>query len=233
MVAESLDYLATELEKKVSPKSSKDEIEAAVKAVLKEVVCKHRRVVFDGDNYDPKWHEQAKERGLPHLKTTAQGLDELKSKETIDLFSKYEVLNERELRARYAVLLDRYTTTIGIEARTMISMINTHVLPAAIRYQGQIAESIAATKAAGITCEDTHDQLQDLVNMISTLRKATDRVAEAESYTAEDADRLGHHVCDTLNPAMEEARAAADAIELVLPDDLWTLPSYAEMLFMR
>ncbi len=233
MVAESLDYLATELEKKISADSSQDEIEAVVIAVLKDVVCEHRRIVFDGDNYDPKWHDQAQKRGLPYLKTSAQALDELKSRKTTDLFSKYSVLNERELRARYEVLLARYTTTLGIEARTLISMVNTHVLPAAIRYQGQIAESIAATKAAGIKCEDTRNQLQDLVDMISRLREATDKVVEAESYAPKDADRLGHHACDTLFPAMEDARAAADAIELVIPDDTWTLPSYAEMLFMR
>ena len=115
----------------------------------------------------------------------------------------------------------------------MVSMINTHVLPAAIRYQGQIAETIAATKAAGIKCEDTCNQLQELVNLISTMRKATDKVAEAESFASNEADRLGHHASDALFPAMAPARAAADEIELVLPDDLWTLPSYAEMLFMR
>ncbi len=115
----------------------------------------------------------------------------------------------------------------------MISMINKHVLPAALRSQTELAESVAATQAVGVECDATRAQLQELVEMITELLAATEAGRDAEVHTLSSADRQGKHIRDKLVPAMERARAAADALEMVTPDDLWTLPTYAEMLFMR
>ena len=190
-------------------------------------------MVFDGDSYDPKWHEEAQKRGLPHLRTTVDALAALKTTEALNLFAKYGVLNNRELRARADVLQEQYNTTVGIEARTMICMINKHVLPAAVRSQTELAESVAATQAVGVECDATRAQLQELVEMITELRAATEAGRDAEVHTLSSTDRQGKYIRDKLVPAMARARAAADALEMITPDDLWTLPTYTEMLFMR
>ena len=233
IVAESLDFMAGELQKKAGEDPTPPKLEAAAKLVLKDVVQRHRRVVFDGDSYDPKWHEEAKKRGLPHLRTTVDALAALKTTEALNLFAKYGVLDNRELRARVDVLQEQYNTTVGIEARTMFSMINKHVLPAALRSQTELAESVAATQAVGVECDATRAQLQERVEMITELLAATEAGREAEAHTLSGAYRQGEHIRDKLVPAMARARAAADALEMVTPDDLWTLPTYTEMLFMR
>ncbi|MHC5001829.1 MAG: glutamine synthetase III family protein, partial [Planctomycetota bacterium] len=119
IVAESLDYMATEIERRRGGQTDADALESAVKQVLKDVVHGHRRVVFDGDNYDSAWHAEAERRGLPHLRTTADALPVIGSERAKTLFSKYGVLNQRELEARVDVLLEQYRTVVEIEGRTL------------------------------------------------------------------------------------------------------------------
>ncbi len=235
IIAESLDHVAGLLEERAGSKPSASRIEEVVKTTLQEIVKKHRRVVFDGDNYDEKWHDEAARRGLPHLRTTVDALPTLKSRKAVLLFEKYGVLSERELRARVEVLWLQYNTTIGIEARTLVSMLRTMVLPAALRYQTEVAQAVAAAQSAGVDFEDTWGQLQDLVRLVDRLRATTTVAAneERERETIQDAERQGLHCRDKLVPAMARARAAADALEAILPADLWTLPTYSEMLFQR
>ncbi len=235
MIAESLDHVANLLDQRMGSKPSAKRLEEVVKTTLQEIVKAHRRVLFDGDNYDEKWHDEAARRGLPHLRTTVDALPTLKSTKAIKLFEKYGVLSERELRARVAVLWLQYNTTIGIEARMLVSMLRTRVLPAALRYQTEVAQAVAAAQTAGADFEDTWGQLQELVRMVDRLRAGTTRVEieERERDTIQDAERQGLHCRDKLVPAMAGARAAADALEAELPADLWTLPTYSEMLFLR
>ncbi len=233
IVAESLDYMATELEKRAGKNPSKAKLETAVKALLKSVVKEHRRIVFNGDNYSDDWHKEAKRRGLPNLRSAADALPMLKSRKAQTLFSRYGVLNKRELSARAEVLLESYCTIVGIEARTMVSMINREVLPAALRYQAEVGHAVTAAEGAGVKCPDTKAQLKTLANHISALRKATNSVQQAEAHEAADSDAQARHVRDKLIPAMEAARDAADELEQIVPDDLWPLPRYAELLFLK
>ena len=145
------------------------------------------------------------------------------------------MLSERELRARVDVLWEQYNAKQGIEARTMVSMLRTQVLPAALRYQTEVAQAVSTAQAAGVDFEDTWGQLHKLVQMVDELRAATESVAtyEAEAQEIEDSERRALHCRDKLVPAMERARAAADGLEGVIPDDLWSLPTYAQMLFQR
>jgi glutamine synthetase len=117
----------------------------------------------------------------------------------------------------------------------MVSMLRKHVLPAALRYQTEVAQAVATAQAAGVDFEDTWGQLHQLVQMTDELRAAAEAVAadEAETQGIEDSERQALHCRDNLVPAMERARAAADAVEGVIPDNLWTLPTYAQLLFQR
>jgi glutamine synthetase len=233
IVAESLDHMATQLERKAGKNPTPKKLETVVKSLLKDVVRKHRRVVFDGDNYSEEWHKQAEERGLPNLETTPDALPSLKTRTAQRLFAKYGVLNTRELKARVDVLFEKYNTLLQIEARTLLIMLRTQVLPAALRFQSELAETVAATQAAGLECQDTETQLRSLLALISDLRKSIDAIARLESHHPADAERHARHIRDKLLPVMQQARACADALERDMPDDLWPLPTYAEMLFNR
>ncbi len=233
IVADSLDYIATELEEKAGPDATPKKLETRVKSLLRDLIKKHRRIVFDGDNYGEAWHKKAEELGLSNLRSTVDALPALRTPEAVKLFAKYGVLNKRELKARVDVQIEKYNTIQRIEARTLISMLRTHVLPAALRAQTELAETVASTQSAGIDCPDTEKQLGEFVEMVSELRLALDGVEKAETTRASDRDRHARQVRDVLIPAMERARRASDALEQVVPDDVWPFPTYAEMLFVR
>jgi len=233
IVAESLDFMATELEKRVGKSGSPAKVEAAVKALLKEVVKKHRRIVFDGDNYSAEWHAEAERRGLPHLHSTPDAIPLLGAKKSQALFEKYAVLNKRELRARVDVNLEKYNRTLGIEARAMVSILRREVLPAALRYQTELAGAVGSAEAVGVTCTESKQQLVQLVELITQLRHAIDAVAQAEAHGEPDAERHARFIRDRLVPAMSKAREIADTLERHIPGDIWPLPRYAEMLFVR
>lgn len=233
IVAESIDYIATQLEKKAGKNPAPAKQEQVVKAVLKDVVTKHRRIVFDGDNYSAEWHAEAKRRGLSNLRSAAEALPALRSKEAIALFSKYGVLSKRELEARVEVLTASYVKTLRIEARTLISMLKQLVLPAALRYQTELAEAVAATQSVGLECPDTVAQLQQVIDLVSELRIATRAVEEAAAHQAADLQKQALYLREHLLPAMERARIVADTLESEIPSDLWPLPTYAQMLFVR
>ena len=233
IIAESLDWMATQIEKKAGKKPTADKLQDAVKSVLQEVVEKHRRVVFDGDNYSKDWHKEADKRGLTHLRSTAEAIPVLRSKKALALFEKYGVLNNRELSARVDVLLETYVKTMAIEARMLMTMLRQQVLPAALRYQTELAETVAASQSAGVECPDTVEQLEQAVKMITELRESIAPVQEAEAHHDGNHEAHAMFIHEELVPSMERARAASDALEAVIPDDLWTLPTYSEMLFMR
>lgn len=233
IVAESLGYMAAELERRVGRKPTAAKLETAVKSLLREVIRKHRRVVFDGDNYNAAWHREAARRGLPHLRTTVDSLPALGSKRARALFAAYGVLTERELSARVDVNIERYNRTVAIEARTLVSMLNREVLPAALRFQGELGNAVEATLDAGVKCPDSKAQLQEVVRLIAQLRKAIRGVQQAEAQPAGDGLKRAQHIRDKLLPAMAEARRISDTLEQLIPDDLWPLPRYSEMLFVK
>jgi glutamine synthetase len=233
IVAESLDYLATELERRAGKKPNPARLRVAVKALLKSLVKKHRRVVFDGDNYSPGWHQEAKRRRLPSLPSAADTLPVLKTRAAQALFEKYGVLSRRELEARVEVMLEQYSTVVAIEARTLVSMLKREVLPAALRFQAELGQAAEATLDAGVKCPDTKAQLQQVVDLIADLRKAIQAVEAAETGQLGDRVRQARHVRDKLLPAMAQARALSDTLEQLIPDDLWPLPRYSEMLFVK
>ena len=233
IVAESLDFVATELEKRAGKKLSAAKLETAVKGLLKEIVKKHRRVVFDGDNYSAEWHREAERRGLPHLRSAPDALPVLGSRKSQALFQKYGILNKRELEARVDVNLERYNRVVGIEARTLISMLKREVMPAAVRFQAELGSAVSATLGAGVKCPDARAELEQIVDLVGQLRRAIDAVEKAERHTADNGEKHARHVRDKLVPAMVRAREISDTLEELIPDDLWPLPRYSEMLFVK
>jgi len=199
--------------------------------VLQKIIKEHDAIVFNGDGYSDAWHKEAAKRGLPNLKTTPDALPVLTTKPVIELFTKYGVLSEAELRSREEIYLEMYAKTLKTEAALMVRMASTIIFPAAMRYQSELAAACANLKAIGkdfkmSTLEDVTAKLRSMQTAVAKLEKLLS--AEGKSSHAE-----AKYLCDKVLPAMNEVRSFADALEVVVADDLWSLPSYQEMLFIR
>ncbi|HWA68039.1 MAG TPA: glutamine synthetase III [Mycobacteriales bacterium] len=228
ILAEALDYIADSLDAALAAGT---EFNVAVQKLLEEIITNHGNVVFNGNGYSEEWQVEAAARGLKNLRTTPDALPELIAPESLDLFSKYGVFSEREMHSRYEIGLEQYVLSVGVEARTVLEMGTTTILPAAVRYQTELASNVAALKAAGVEADVS--ALNEVTGLITSLRAALGSLSDALAHEADD-DLLKHalHSRDALLPAMLEVRTAADALEGIVADDLWPLPTYQEMLFM-
>jgi glutamine synthetase len=229
IMAEACDYIATKLEAAIG---SGKTLNAAVQLVLQEVYTQHGAVVFNGNGYSEEWHQEAEKRGLLNLKTSVDALPQYETKEAIALFEKYKVLSPRELHARYEVYLEQYVKSINVEKNLALQIAKTLILPSAMRFQTELASNAAAVKAAGVTADTSLLQkvsglLGDLTASIAGLEKAA--AHHGGSSTFEEAK----HARDAILPAMLKVREVVDTLEGITPDDIWPLPTYQEMLFIK
>jgi glutamine synthetase len=233
IVAESLDFTATEIERAAGKNPTPERLQRAVLGVLQKILRQHKRVIFDGDNYSAEWHAEAERRGLPMLRNSVEALPVLRQKKNVDLFKKYGVLNKVEVESRLHIGLERYVKQITIEAEMMGHIARTQILPAALRHQGLLAEAVAKTQAAGVSAAEQKAALERFVGYANRLREAIGALEEAMAH--EDADPLAHarHIEEGVIPAMVETRAAADHLETVITADFWPLPTYRELLFLK
>lgn len=230
IVAESLDYVATRLEKATGGDPSK--LNAELQKLLSEIANEHGSIIFNGNGYSDEWHAEAKKRGLLNLKTTPDSLPQLETPEAEELFSKYNVLSKRELASRSDIYHEQYCKTINVEARIMVEMARTMLFPATVRYQGQLASTCVNLKSLGYDFDtDTLDRITELVKELQDGASAVEgALGEAHCGDLKKEARL---LCDNVLPAMATLRAAADALEGYVADDLWPLPTYQEMLFIK
>jgi glutamine synthetase len=230
-VTESLDYMATELEKGVKAGKS---LEKAVAELLPKVIKENKRIIFNGNNYSKEWEKEAAKRGLLNLRNTVDALPQLVTAEVVAIFEKYKVLNGRELKARYEVMVETYNKTVNVEGQLMVLMANRYILPAALEYQKKVAESVAAVKAAGGKTIEGRKTLAELTALIDDFGKATDKLAHALDHDSNgSAEKHAKHFRDAIVPAMAALREAGDALELVVPHEMWPLATYREMLFIK
>ncbi len=230
IVAESLDYVATELEKATGGDAAK--LPGAVQNVLRDIFEKHGAVVFNGDGYSEAWHREAEQRGLPNLKTTVDALPVMGQPEIVELFVKYGVLSKRELESRMDIYLEQYVKTLNVESKLVIEMGKTMLFPAAIRYQSELAVTCANLKAVGFTFDtDTLDKVTALVKLLQDNIAALEEAMQHHNGGSllDEAKRYLHEIV----PAMASVREVADALEGIVADDLWPLPTYQEMLFIK
>ncbi|MCE9534091.1 MAG: glutamine synthetase III [Planctomycetes bacterium] len=231
IVAESIDFVATALEKSISAGKS---LHAAIKELLPVLIKENKKVLFDGDGYSEEWHKEAEKRGLPNLKNTVDALPVIVRKDSIDLFTKYKVFTEGELKSRFYVLCEQYVKTVNVEARLTSFMGKTMIVPACLRYQTEVAGSVAAVKAAGVDPTVQLELLKTLTSSISTLQSSLTALdgALAHHASGEPIDHAKYYR-DKIIPAMNAVRMAADKLEGFVADDLWPMPTYREMLFIR
>ena len=152
ILAEALDYIATELEALVV---NGTEFNVAIQNVLEEIITVHGNVVFNGDGYSEEWQTEAAARGLPNLRTTLDALPQLITDESLELFSSYGVFSHREMHSRYDIAMEQYILSIGVEARLTLEIANTVILPAALRYQTELATNVASLRSVGIGADSS------------------------------------------------------------------------------
>jgi len=232
IVADALDGLANEIEKEMSGGAK---LEAAVQKVVADNLRKHHPILFNGDNYSAAWEQEAAKRGLPNLKNTVDALSVLNEPATKELFSRHGVYNHSELEATYKIALEAYIKTISIEAQLTADMARTLLLPAALRYQTDLAACVAASKQAAGDATAPERVFKNVASLTARLQSTIDKLDEVRSKADHGNHDISKHAAvyrDSVKPAMDDVRAAADALELVVDDAYWPIPKYREMLFM-
>jgi len=228
-IAESCDYVATKLE---SGLASGKKLNAAIQEVLAEIITQHGAVVFDGNGYSAEWHLEAEKRGLPNYKTAVDALPVLQQKDVLALFDKYKVLSPREVHSRYETYLEHYNKSVNVEANLTTKIAKTTILPAALHYQRELAEGATAVKTAGFTPDTA--VLKQVTDLIAKLQAGlTGLEAATHHHGGDGALAEAKHFCSQVLPAMLKVREAADGLEAVVDDDLWPLPTFQEILFIK
>lgn len=228
MMADSLGFASDWLERETAAGA---DFNAAVESFITHVMEEHSAVIFNGDGYAEVWHQEARRRGLPDLRTTPEALPELTRPEVVKIYEKAAVLRRDELRARQEIYLEQYCKTVRTEANLVIRMSRTIIFPAAMRYQGELAATAGRLRDLGLDYRTT-----TLDEVTSSLRQLQDATEKLESTLATCGDlgeglEAAQHYCNDVLPLMLEVRSHADRLETLVADDLWALPNYQEILF--
>ncbi len=226
IAAEALDEIATRLEK------ARD-TNAEVTAIIKEIYKKHGRILFNGDNYTDAWLKEAEKRGLPNAGNTVDALKAFVTPRALNLFEKYEVLSDKELHSRFEIYVEKYAMQINIEAMTAIDMVKKQFLPAGIDYATLLADSTASLRSASIPAPVQEDLLKKVSALLASAYKnlATLEASVAKAQKIDDTVKQAETYRDKVIPAMQALRGDIDALEMLVPADMWPVPTYAELLF--
>lgn len=228
IVAETLSEIADELDgvKNIKPTLQK---------LLQKIAKEHSKIVFNGDNYSSEWTEEAKRRGLPNIRSTVESICTLMDEKNIEVFSKHKILTKAELHARADILLENYSMTINIEARTMLDMAKRQILPAATVYSGKLADSINSASSVGSYITAQKKMLGKVCDLINSFYDNIESLEAASSKVSAMGDviKQAEKSRDEVIPAMNKVRSDADELEKIIDAKIWPLPTYAEMLFLR
>jgi glutamine synthetase len=229
-MADSLDEVATDLEKATA---KGEDLKTAVGKLLTRIIKQHKRIIFNGNNYSAEWQKEAAKRGLLNLRNTVDALPQFVTPEAIKVLERFKVLNSREMHARYEVFLENYVKTINIEGQLMVLMANRYILPAALEYQKQIGQSVAAVKAGGGASPSAKKLLSKYTKLVDAFRGQTDALTVLLDHSGGSAEKHAKFMRDKVVPAMTKLRETGDTIETLTPHGLWPLPTYREMLFVK
>lgn len=229
MVAEELSEFYDELK-------DADDMDAAIKTLVKKVFTEHQNIIFNGNNYAPEWVEEAERRGLLNLKSLPDAMEHFLDKKNIDLFVKNKICSADEIRARYEIELESYSKQINIEALTMIDMAKKNILPAVTSYVRDLTDTALAKKALSdaIPTSVEEDLITSLSNKLVCFSKKTAELEEAVIKASDYSDdnlKYAKYYRETVFALMQELRAVGDAMETETASEYWPYPSYGELLF--
>jgi glutamine synthetase len=202
---------------------------------VREALAISKPVIFEGNGYSAEWVVEAERRGLPHLRNTPEAVAALHTEAATALFTRHGVLTADELHSRYHIRVERYLTTVAIEATVIRELVDQFVLPDALSERTAVSASVAQARAAGVELDESDlAHLQGLQAAIVSLRKARAQVDAVESsLSALEGQDKANAAGSKLVPALANLRAAADAVEVLVADQRWSLPRYREMLFQN
>ena len=227
-VAEIVSRIADRLEKA-------EDIHAECRAIVRDVMRDHRRVIFNGNNYSEEWRREARQRGLPELASTVDAAGELITQKSIELFEKHGVFNRKELESHYEIRLEGYCKTVQIEASTMVEMTLRQIIPAVTEYSRFLAETLCRLKDTGLTLDVTLEAglLKDVSAASAALRLALGKLEKLleKGAAMEDGYEKARFFQEKLLPAMEALRAPADRLETMLGKEYWPMPTYTDLLY--
>jgi glutamine synthetase len=233
IVAESMDYVTSQLEAKTADGQN---IKQAMQQVIKKIWLEHSRVVFNGDNYSDNWVKEAKKRGLPNLTNAVDAFEVYSQKKIVDLFEKYNVLSKAEIISRQKIRSELYSNLTEIEARAMLDLINSMVLPSSYEQQEQLSNAYYSCQKAGISATTMQQQKRELekltetINALITEKEKLNELLKGVNKIKEELKKAKYNQSKII-PCMLKVRSFADILEVMVDDDLWKLPKYREILF--
>lgn len=229
ILSDSLNWITDQLEAELAKGSDQ---KAATYAVVKSVMDQHSAVVFGGNGYSEEWHKMAvEERGLLNLPTTADALPFLKDPAIMALFADSGVLSNAELESRFEVYAEQYVKVIEMEATLVINMAKTIIYPASVRYLSELSNSIAGLKEIGISLDDATPK--KVASLTESMMETVSKLDASLAHESKDITDHMQYSAKTIRPLMDKVREYADDLEGEVADDLWSLPKYQEMLFIK
>jgi len=228
IVAEVLCDMADKLE-------AAEDLPMALHDMIKDTIAAHKRIIFNGNGYSDEWVAEAERRGLPNIKCMVDAVPALVKPEAVEIFEKHGVYTKVEMESRAEVMYETYSKTINIEALTMIDMAKKQIVPATIKYQTSLAESVNAIKAAS-SAVDTSVQEALMADISTNLKDMYVALAHLEEVAGkaeamEEGAEQGHYYHDVVFTAMDELRKPADKLEMLVAKSAWPFPSYGDLIF--
>lgn len=226
IVADVLDQFADELEKA-------DNFQDALDDLIKRTIKENQNIIFNGNGYSDEWPVEAEKRGLPNCKSIVDAIPALVDDTTVEMYEKFNVLSKAELEAREDILFEQYAGVRNIEALTMIEMANKMIIPAAVKYTKKLADTVIAVKEAGADASVQADMLSEVSGKLAEMKTAVKALEEvtAKAADAECIKCKAEEYKDDVMAAMAELRKPADELELIMPKELWPMPTYGDLVF--
>ena len=209
------------------------DFDKAVEEYIAKLMREHQRIIFNGDGYSEEWEKEAKRRGLPNCRSMVDAIPALLDESTIKMYEKFKILSEDELKARKEILFEQYAGVRNIEALTMVDMSKKQLIPAAVKYTKELADTVMAVKAAGVDTSVQADLLAEVSAKLSEIKTATVKLEEITVNAAGvgSNEEKAKSYKDNVMSAMAELRKPADELELIMPKEEWPMPTYGDMLF--
>ena len=223
-VADSLKAFCDELE-------GASDFDEALSVLLRRELSAHRRIIFNGNGYSKDWEVEAEKRGLLNLRKTPDALVHYSDAKNVDLFARHHIYTMEEVVSRMEILLDEYRKTIHIEAGTLAEMLRRQVIPASIRFSGEVADSVASKASLGLESRAEKELVGKINDLTGRLIDETDKLEKLAKEEDDDVYKASRKAADVLIPQMDSCRALADSLETLVAKDAWPMPTYSDILF--
>jgi glutamine synthetase len=228
IVADSINNMADQLEGLLKSGMKRD---IAIQSVIVDILTAHQRVVFNGNGYSEEWVKEAAKRGLPNLRTLPEAIKELTSEKNIKLFEKTGVLTRKELESQQHISFENYVKVIGVESAVMLQMVTSSIIPASFEHKRKLSKSINPKSPAQVkVLEKLDSNIDTLLACVEELKEARH---EGEKFDEHKIYEQATFYRTRVSEAMEKTRAASDALETIVDDQLWPFPKYSEILFLK